>query len=428
MKPLRTPWRLTLVSLLLLASSVRGSVPEASSNDPDLELSRLAARHLLLADDRELFLDAARLAWSYGARHYRSESGLIVPVPFYDYATVWDIGSSIAMLFTARELDFLTQADYHRRMQRALTTLAQVPLFDGAGFNKAYQASTGKMVDRQQQPSASGFGWSVTDIGRLLVWLKIIATRHPQFAAQAEAIATRLNVTRLVRDGYLWGEDVSPGGVRRVYPEGQLGYEQYAAQGFALWGMRAEKALDFSANAIPIDIMGRQLAADRRQRDKLTSEPFVLMGLETGWSPVARRFAREMLAAQAERARRTGQLTMVSEDAISQPPHFFYYYCLFANGRQFSIEVQSPTDLVDQPRWISTKAAYAWHALMPSAYTRSAIKAVQPSRDAGGWSSGVFEKSRASTRTHNVNTAAVIMTAALYALRGEPMLISTERP
>lgn len=433
---MRDAWRLIVVTLLVAVASLSGSAPEKAGdppraaraiNDVELEISRLAARNLLLPDERDMFLDAARVAWRYGERHYRPASGLIAPVPFYDYATVWDIGSSLAMLFAARELNFLSASEYDGRMRRALVTLSQLPLFDGVGFNKAYQASTGRMVDRKQQPSDSGFGWSVTDIGRLLVWLKIVATRHPQFAEQAKAIAMRLKYDRLVRDGYLWGEDTGPAGVRRVYPEGQIGYEQYAAIGFDLWGARAEKALDLSANAIPIDVMGRTLAADRRQRDKLTSEPFVLMGLETGWTPELRHLSRELLAAQAERARRTGVITIMSEDAISRPPHYFYYYCLFANARHFSVEVQHPTDVVDQPRWISTKGAYAWHALFPSAYTLQAIKAVQPSRETGGWSSGVFENSQESTRTPNVNTAAVIMTAALYAIRGEPMLLHDER-
>jgi hypothetical protein len=90
------------------------------------------------------------------------------------------------------------------------------------------------MVDRRQRVSATGFGWSVTDIGRLLVWLKIVAERDPEFAGDAAAAVRRLDFTRLVRDGYMWGEETAPDGTRRQYQEGQVGYEQYAAQGFAL--------------------------------------------------------------------------------------------------------------------------------------------------------------------------------------------------
>ena len=95
---------------------------------------------------------------------------------------------------------------------------------------------------------------------------------------------------------------------------------------------------------------------------------------------------------------------------------------MFSKGKQFSIDVQDPRANLEEPRWVSTKAAYGWHALLPSEYTAEAVKAVQPARSAGGWSSGVYEGTKKSTDTLNVNTAAVIMTAALYAARGEPML------
>jgi hypothetical protein len=238
----------------------------------------------------------------------------------------------------------------------------------------------------------------------------------------AEQVVRRLDFTRLIKDGYLWGEDVAPDGSRRVYQEGQIGYEQYAAQGFAVWGQRAELALQLTVNAIPIEIMGQKVFADKRQRDRLTSEPFVLAGLEYGWSKDMEKLARAVLAAQEERARRTGILTLVSEDAVDVSPHFFYYYCVLANGREFSIDVQEPKATVDKPRWLSTKAAFAWHALAPNAYTERVLKALNKARGANGWSSGVHETTFVSTATPNVNTAAVVMTAAVYRQRREPLL------
>lgn len=409
------------------ATSAANAAEPVSLEAVDRELSREMARTLLLPDDRDHFLDAARVAWRYGERYYRPSTGLVAPVPFYDYSTVWDLGSSLALLYAARDLGFIDDDQYKPRMRLALRTLARLGLYDKAGFNKAYQASTGAMVDRRQRPSATGFGWSVTDIGRFLVWLKIVAERDPELAADAEQVVRRLDFSRIVRDGYLWGEDVAPNGERRRYPEGQLGYEQYAAQGFALWGATPDKALRLSENEIPVEILGQPVAADERQRDRLTSEPFVLMGLELGWSPDMRQLARGVLAAQKERARRSGVMTIVSEDALNEPPHFFYYYCVFANARQFSVDVQDPTAVVEGPRWVSTKAAFGWHALVPSAYTRQAVKTVEASRGSRGWSSGVYERSLKSTDTLNVNTAAVVMTAAAYALHGEPMLARSRR-
>ena len=380
------------------------------------------ASETLSAADKEVFMRAAHTAWRYGEQQYRASTGFIAAVPFYDYATVWDLASGMAMLYCARELNFIDEATYKARMKTTLRSLQRLALFDKAAFNKDYRVSTGTMVDRQRRPSATGFGWSVTDIGRFLIWLKIVAERDPEFAAAAGEVAAKVNFKRVIDGGNLWGEEIAAHGKHARYVEGILGYEQYAAQGFALWGGRADKALSLTEHGMPLDIMGQQVVADTRQRDRLTSEPFVLLGLELGFGPEMRQLARAVLDVQRERARRTGIVTIVSEDAIDQPPHYFYYYCVLANARQFSIDVQDPRAVVNSPRWISTKAAFAWHALFPSSYTRQAVDAVQPASTPRGWASGVYERTTRSTGTLNVNTEAGVMTAAVYALYGEPML------
>ena len=114
------------------------------------------------------------------------------------------------------------------RILRGLTTLSTRALFDGAAINKSYYLKAGRIVDRHQRISSKGYGWSVTDIGRLLTWLRIIAVNQPQFAPQATAIVHRLNLGRLIAgDGYLKGQDVEPRtGQRRVHTQGGRGYDQ----------------------------------------------------------------------------------------------------------------------------------------------------------------------------------------------------------
>ncbi|HEX4932972.1 MAG TPA: DUF3131 domain-containing protein, partial [Gemmatimonadaceae bacterium] len=72
----------------------------------------------------------------------------------------------------------------------------------------------------------------------------------------------------------------------------------------------------------------------------------------------------------------------------------------------------------------STKAAFGWHALMPSDYTRTATAYVAKSKDPRrGYASGVFEKTGASTNTFDINTASVLLEIAFYQLRGGKPLI-----
>jgi hypothetical protein len=146
------------------------------------------------------------------------------------------------------------------------------------------------------------------------------------------------------------------------------------------------------------------------------------MGLELGWNRETERLAGELLAAQEERYRKTGRVTIVAEDAVGVPPYYFYYYCAYTNGKHFAVDVQDPRAAVDDPRWVSAKAAFAWHALLPSGYTGLAVRTVAPARTPNGWSSGVYEASGKSTETLNINTAAVILTAVLVHARGKPLL------
>ena len=112
---------------------------------------------------------------------------------------------------------------------------------------------------------------------------------------------------------------------------------------------------------------------------------------------------------------------MASEDAINRGPYYFYYYCVYCDGKPFVINVHTPGLTLDAPRWVSTKAAFGWHALMPSAYTWQAVEHVQGARDPkAGWASGVFEETGASTETYTLNTAAVILEAAAYRRLQQP--------
>jgi hypothetical protein len=390
----------------------------------DVEPSRTEQSVAEVPQERALFLSAARAAWAFVERNYVEATGLVKAHETYRYVTVWDIGSMLAAYHSAYALEIIDKGEFDRRTSRLLATMGELSLFDGVAYNKLYDAQTGRAVDRDETPSTRGYGWSVLDLGRLLALLKVIQTNHPQHAMAAAAVVARMDLDQLVRDGYLIGRDVDPQTREvRSYQEGKIGYEQYAAEAFALWGARAEKALSFSENAIPVEVMGVTVWADRRGDDKLTSEAFILMGLELGWrSPEWREAAWRVLAAQEARYDATGQITMVSEDALPVPPYYFYYYTVYDNGDVFGVSAPGAGNL-GEPRWISTKAAFGWHALLPGAYTWKALQAVAPAGDARrGWSAGIFEGNGRSTGSRNMNTAAVVLESALYHSRGRPLL------
>jgi hypothetical protein len=399
--------------------------PAAAAPAPAAAGSPSAGPSLPMAgSEKQFFQDAARTAWTYLERQTDPSSGLVNSVEGYRYATVWDIGSGLIGLYAASELGLVSAPEYDRRMKAALHTLATTGMYDGAAFNKNYNTRTGAMAGRngtESEGADKGYGWSALDLGRLLVALKVVAVNQPQYAAQIQQVVARLNFGRLVADGYMRGEDLGPrSGRPRTYQEGKIGYEQYAALGYAAWGHAPANALNLAANTYPVTVLEVPLLMDRRG-GQLTSEPFVMAGLEMGWSPDMRELAWRVLAAQEARWRQTGKVTMVSEDALNRPPYFLYY-SVYADGKAFNVEAPPGAPPGETPRTVSTKAAFGWHALLPSPYTWRALQALSGARTANGWGAGVFEDGGRISGAPNVNTAALVLESALYVMRGRPLV------
>ena len=91
---------------------------EAAQEDAAAQLTRIERDKLLLPDDRELFANAARVAWTFADRHYHPATGLIAPLGSYQLATVWDIGSMLASLYSARGLKLLSEDVYRERLHK----------------------------------------------------------------------------------------------------------------------------------------------------------------------------------------------------------------------------------------------------------------------------------------------------------------------
>jgi hypothetical protein len=379
------------------------------------------------AEEDSMFDQAARAAWALIERSYYPATGFASAQPTFPYPTAWDIASTLAAYYSARGLGYLSEDEYRRRAGKLLQTLKTVRLFEGVAYGRNYDARNGELVGATQKPDPNGTGYSAIDLGRMLVVLAVVAKQDPQLADAARAVATRIDAARVIRDGFMWGsERNSKTNKQENYQEGRIGYEQYAAAGFNLWNMNANAAANARASMTQSTVLGIPIAGDKRGLDRLTSEPFILHGLELGWDPTMREIALQTLSAQAARYVQTGQITIASEDAINRAPYYFYYFCVYCSGKAFSVNVHSPTIMLTEPRWISTKGAFGWYALVPSKYTWQALQAVKPAfNPQRGWASGVFEDSKKSTATYSLNTAATILEAALYRKTGKPLIAAS---
>lgn len=369
-----------------------------------------------------LLNEAARAAWRFADRNYVSSTGLIRPFDAYQVGTMWDIASGLAALYCARQLEFLTQAAYEARMRTALRTLGTLPLFNEKYFNKEYNTQTGAMIGLSRRPSRQGYGASAIDTGRLLIWLHLIRRGDRTFENDVERIIARIELDDYISGGYLRGRQISRRTGRiRPFQEGRIGYEQYSAQGFVFWGKAPERALDIAANERETEVEGVTVPRDKRGADRLTSEPFVLSGLEFGWNRALQQRAMAVLTAQHRRYTRTRIPTAVSEDAINIAPDYFFYFGVLTRHGPWTIDVQRPGVQLKSPHWTSTKAAFGWYALIPNPYTEMLANYVATRARSGNTiGSGVFENGR-STGNPNINTAAVVLEAAVYRKLGHSL-------
>jgi len=414
--------RKRLPEIVIGAAIVVLAAVGAEWRSADARASVVPQARVTLADEDAFFDSAAAVAWKHFNVLWRPKTGLAASTPDYPRLTPWDIASVVASNYSGHRLGLLNDADYETRMRTTLRTLRTMPLYRKAVFHKMYFADTGRMVNRAGKPSTIGYGWSATDLGRLLIWLRIVAENEPQFRTDIQQIVQRIKFTETTGGGYMYGGLLGTRGKLWRFQEGRVGYEQYSAAGFKFWGAAVENALDLHKNTKPVAVLGVPLLADVRGLDRLNSEPFVLMGLELGFTPAMDTLARNVLAAQEARFKKTGTLTMVSEDAVSVPPYYFYYYCVYCNGRAFTVDVAETGRNLDKPRWVSTKASFGYHVLMGTAYTTRVLEAAARAKTAKGWSSGVFENSGKPTMTYDINTAAVVLEAALYRKLKRPIL------
>ncbi len=403
---------LTGVSITLAAcANAQGSDKKPVADKPAAVNVVQPAVATMSAGERKTYLDGANLAWKYFDQNTQSATGLTSATPNWLNTTLWDIGAQILATYSAKELGIITPQVYTKRISKILQTMEKAPLYKGIAYNRVYSTTTGGIGPAN--------GWSSTDLGRFLAALKLLSVRDPQFAAQAERIARRNDFSQIVIDGYLHGQLVRPNGTSFTFQEGRIGYEQYSANGFKQWGAPMDNAMNFQINGEPLKVLGVDLLADKRYNDRLLSEPFILTGLEFGFDAPMRNLAANVLKAQEQRFKTTGQMTIVTEDAVSEPPDYFYYYCVLCNRKPFVVDLASPGKERDHPRWVSTKGAYGWNAIMPDDYTRQAVEYVAPAMDPKtGWASGIYESTGKSTLTVDINTSAVMLEIALFKLRG----------
>ncbi|MGF1935222.1 MAG: DUF3131 domain-containing protein [Nostoc sp. ChiQUE02] len=381
---------------------------------------------------------AAERAWKYFERNWNPQTGLVNSVDNLPWTTWWDQGSALLGIHAAYQLGLLPQDVFQKRMNTLLQTLEKLPLPATGLPNKAYSTRTAQMRQLNDTPDPKGTsGWSALDMARFLLGLHVMRSHYPEysdspkgdsFASRINRIVARWHTSKLVKDGWLNGAIPRAGKLLEVQ-EGRLGYEQYAAHSLKLWNIQASKALS-NPPIKTVEIDGIKLQIDERNfknsgaTNYLTNDPYLLWGLEIGWNDAVKPQVQNLFKVQQQRFKRTGILTAVNEDSLDRPPYFLYY-SVYSNGQSWQA-VNTNGKAYPQLRFVSTKAAFSWFALMPDdPYSKRLRDFAQNLSDKNrGYLSGRYENSKLGVNASvDINTNAIVLESLLYQARGRHPLV-----
>ena len=380
-------------------------------------------------------MEMAKTAWSYFENSFQPETGLVNAVGSFPSTTMWDTASYVSALVAAFELCLIDKREFDTRAALLIETLRNLKLYRGEAPNKVYNAATGEAVNYANEPGEVGM--SALDIGRLLVWLKILKERHPHFANGVDNVPMRWNFCNLVNDdGRMFGSFTRGDGTTQYAQEGRLGYEEYAAKGFALWGFDVARSLmpqplEYTTIydvKVPYD--GRDPRVFKSQNYVLT-ESYILDGLELGWDlPTDRdgdgmtasqgwraEFANRIYLVQQRRFEQTGVITARSEHQVEGSP-YFVYDSIFSDG--YAWNTLDPKGEYQPDRAaVSAKAAIGLWALWDTSYTDLLFETVGDlSKEGYGFYEGLYENGNGYIPLQTANNNGIILAALLYKVQG----------
>lgn len=385
-----------------------GAQPETTTPVPETPASARPVSPRVFGSRED---EIARSAWRYLIASREPATGLYDSVIHYPATTMWDVGSSIAALVAAERLGLLSPTSFRLQMQQLLNSLAKMPLYNHELPNREYNVRSLVMLDHRSLPSETGSGWSALDVARLLIWLKIVSIWYPEMKPICDRTVARWDSRRLRLNGEANGASVE-NGKEYIRQEGRLGYEQYAAKGFGLWGIDLSKASGY-AHSKPVSILGVALSQDDRTHSFLTGEPFFLAQMEIGSiDPVFDKLSSAVFSVEKRRWEKTGVLTAISEDSVSLAPWFVYNTILYNNGEWECVSAGGKS--YPELKGFSTKAAFAYAALTEDPYglklERVAETLVHPLY---GFYAGKYEQGGVNSSL-NLNTNAIVLEAMLY--------------
>lgn len=394
--------------------------PINSDIDDELELiisPEPALKELIPLSRNELLL--AKKAQYYFQRNVREETGLWDSVQGYPHLTMWDVASGIAATLAMEKLGLKTQRETHYDLKKTLNTLLELPLYKDQLPNREYSTKSGKPSGRLSNTASNGSGWSALDIGRLLIWLKIVCQEHPHLIEEVSSIISRWNLDKAVNKGTLYGTNLSRG-KEHYRQEGRNGYLQYAARGFELFNHPVELP-DLNRYLETVSIDGVEIEIDNRNVPFLTSDPYVLASIEYGndsaWSQIDAIYQLHKYNWSIN-----GKLSAFAEDAMNKNP-WFAYNNIYYYGKAWT-SVSPSGKVIENPQIFSHKVAFGFSTLFDDDYSEALYQQVlSSSRQYRSIPTGLYMDG-GSNAAFNINTNSMILVALWFKSKGNTPILN----
>lgn len=354
----------------------------------------------------------ARTAWAYFAPAVPAED-----TRGAGFATPASLGDDIAATYAARRLGLIDRTRFDQRVTQLLGYLDKAALSGGDLPARFMDARTGKLIDppgRMADP-----GWSGVEIGRLLVWLRILAANEPRHAAAIATVVSRWKLCRVINgDGVVLR---SLPGLQPV-PDSGTGFATVAALGLRAWGVAARMPAAAS-DEFAVDVEGINFPLPPGpQTEPLLTVPAALIAMTFGWTNIdgtslrpQREQAMRLVEAQ-ERRFANGVLTARSNFRRGDAP-YTVENAILGSGFPWSVTADGAArpDLA----LVSVAAAMGLRALTPiGGYGDRVVSSLSGMQLSGGWSEGQYEAGGERETQLSASTNAMVMIGILHRQAG----------
>jgi hypothetical protein len=375
----------------------------------------------------------AQAAWNYFSANSQPSTGLVSDRSDVKGSTLWGLGDYLTALNAAWAMDIISPKEFDQRIRQLLSALAQIPLYAGELPSRGYDPRTLQPVDYGGNPVPEGTGWSSLDVGRLLTSLYNLKTDHPEYTEVVDQIALDWSYLRVVREGILSSANVTKDKsgrlVPRINPETHLGYEEYAARGFQLWGFNVDKSAvggEYKTTSVEgVEVPIERLRKDTKSKvnQYTVSNPFLLYALEFGLDPKMRSLFTAVYQAQAQRYLKTETLTASATTLIERQPYTIHSSIIGQNQPWAALDDDGK--ILPEGRLVSSAVAFAYYALLPKdTYAQELIKATTDLYNPLlGFYEGFYEKTGKTALGSTSSTNSMILQSLLYtATKQQPLL------